>query len=129
MVYTIHLHESAMGACPSPILNPPLHLSPTPSSGFSQSTIFEFPDSYIKIALVIYFIYGNIHFCMYVKSSHPLKSSHPCLLLKNPSLSLHLCLFCCLAYRIVIIIFLNSIYIYAFAYSVGVSLSVLLCFV
>ena len=37
--------------------------------------------------------------------------SHPCLLPHSPKVcSLHLCLFCCLAYRIVITVFLNSIY-------------------
>ena len=40
------------------------------------------------------------------------KSSHPHLLPQNPKVcSLHLCLFCCLSYRIIITIFLNSIYI------------------
>ena len=41
---------------------------------------------------------------------YSLKSSYPCLLPQSPKVcSLHLCLFCCLAYRIVITIFLNSI--------------------
>ena len=41
---------------------------------------------------------------------YSLKSSHPCPLPQSPKVcSLHLCLFCCLAYRVVTI-FLNSIY-------------------
>ena len=40
-----------------------------------------------------------------------LKSSHPRLLPQTPKdCSLHLCLFCCLAYRVIVTIFLNSIY-------------------
>ena len=43
---------------------------------------------------------------------YSLKSSHPCLLPQSLKVcSLHLCLFCCLAYRIIIITFLNFIYI------------------
>ena len=39
------------------------------------------------------------------------KSSHPCLLPQSPQVcSLHLCLFCCLTYRVIVTIFLNSIY-------------------
>ena len=92
--------------CP-PHHEPPIHLPPTPSSGFPQSTSFECSTSYIKIALVIYFTYGNIHY--------PLKSYQSCLLPQNPEVfSLHLCLFCCLAYRISIIIFLNSIYMHLY---------------
>ena len=40
-------------------------------------------------------------------------TSHPRLLWQSPKVcSLHLCLFCCLAYRVVITIFLNSIYMH-----------------
>ena len=42
-----------------------------------------------------------------------LRSSHPCLLPQSPKdCSIHLCLFCCLAYKVIVIICLNSIYIY-----------------
>ena len=45
---------------------------------------------------------------------YSLKSSHPHLLPQSPKVySLHLCLFCCLAYRVIIIIFLNSIYMFS----------------
>ena len=40
-----------------------------------------------------------------------LKSSYPRLLPQSPKVcSLHLCLFCCLAYRVIVTIFLSSIY-------------------
>ena len=40
---------------------PHLHSSPSLPSGLSQCTSFECPDSCIKLGLVIYLIYGNIH--------------------------------------------------------------------
>ena len=44
---------------------------------------------------------------------HSPKSSHPLHLPQSPKdCSIHLCLFCCLAYRVIVTIFLNSIYIY-----------------
>ena len=50
------------------------------------------------------------HMVIYMFQCYSLKSSYPCLLPQSPKVcSLHLCLFCCLAYRIVITIFLNSI--------------------
>ena len=42
-----------------------------------------------------------------------LRSSHPHLLPQSPKVcSIHLCLFFCLAYRVIITIFLNSIYMH-----------------
>ena len=47
--------------------------------------------------------------CHSPKSSHPLPLPLP----QSPKVcSTHLCLFCCLAYRVIITIFLNSIYIW-----------------
>ena len=53
--------------------------------------------------------------CMiiYMFQCYSLKSSHPHLLPQSPKdCSLHLCLFCCLAYRVIITVFLNSIYMH-----------------
>ena len=48
---------------------------------------------------------------VYMFQCHSPKSSHPHPLPLSPKLrSTHLCLFCCLAYRVIIAIFLNSIY-------------------
>ena len=41
---------------------------------------------------------------------YSLKSSHPRLLPESKVFSLYLCHFCCLAYRVIITIFLNSMY-------------------
>ena len=52
-----------------------------------------------------------LHMVIYMLQSHSLKSFHPCLLPQSPKdCSLHLYLFCCLTYRVIVTIFLNSIY-------------------
>ena len=51
-----------------------------------------------------------LHMVIYIFQCYSLKLSHPHLLPHSPKVcSLHLCLFCCLAYRIFVTIFLNSI--------------------
>ena len=51
------------------------------------------------------------HMILYMFQCHSPKSSHPRPLLQSPKdCSIHLCLFCCLAYRVIITIFLNSTY-------------------
>ena len=48
---------------------------------------------------------------LYMFQCNSPKSSHPLPLPQSPKVcSLHLCLFCCLTYRVIITIFLNSIY-------------------
>ena len=84
--------------CVPPSWNPLPYPSPPHPSGLSQSTSFGCPASCIKFALVIYFTYGNIHAS--VLFSHIQKSV------------LYIYVSCCLAYRVIITIFLNSIYIY-----------------
>ena len=51
------------------------------------------------------------HMAIYMFQCYSLKSSHPWLLPQSPKVcSLYLCLFCCLEYRVILTIFLNSIY-------------------
>ena len=51
------------------------------------------------------------HMIIYMFQCYSLKSSHPRLLPQSPKdCSIHLCLVCCLTYRVIITIFLNSIY-------------------
>ena len=51
------------------------------------------------------------HVIIYMFQCHSPISSYPHPLLQSPKdCSIHLCLFCCLAYRVIITIFLNSIY-------------------
>ena len=48
---------------------------------------------------------------LFMFQCHSPKSSHPLRLPQSPKdCSTHQCLFCCLVYRVIIIIFLNSIY-------------------
>ena len=48
---------------------------------------------------------------LYMFQCHSPESSHPLLLPQSPKdCSIHLCLFCCLTYRVIVTIFLNSIY-------------------
>ena len=48
---------------------------------------------------------------IYMFQCYSLKSSHPCFLPQSSEdCCLHLCLFCCLAYRVIVTIFLNSLY-------------------
>ena len=65
----------------------------------------------------ILYLVSNIHWhfvsymIVYMFQCHSPKSSHPLPLPHSPKVrSTHLCLFCCLAYRVIITIFLNSIY-------------------
>ena len=49
------------------------------------------------------------HMIIYMFQCYSLRSSHPRLLPQSPKdHSIHLCLFCCLAYRVIVTIFLNS---------------------
>ena len=48
---------------------------------------------------------------LYMFQCHSPKSSHPLPLPQSPKVcTIHLCLFCCLVYRVIVTIFLNSIY-------------------
>ena len=59
------------------------------------------------------------HMVIYMFQCYSLKSSHPHLLPQSPKVcSLYLCLFCCLAYKVIVTIFLNSISSVQFSRSV-----------
>ena len=104
--FAIHQHESATGIHVFPILKPLPPPSPYHPSGLSQCTSPKHPASCIKFGLVIRFIYDIIHV-----QCHSPKSSHPLPLPQSPKdRSIRQCLFCCLAYRVIVTIFLNSIY-------------------
>ena len=108
MVFAIHSHESAMGAHMFPSW--PSLLLPFPShpSGSSQCTSPEHLVSCIKPVLAIYFTYDNICVSMLFSQIIPPFPSATV----SKTCSLHLCLFCCLAYRAIITIFLKYIYMH-----------------
>ena len=90
---------------------------PEPPSHFLPHTIplsrpsapapsIQYPASNLDWRFISYMI-------LYKFQHHSPKSSHPRPLPQSPKdYSIHLCLFCCLAYRVIITIFLNSIYMH-----------------
>ena len=92
--------------CPPVLKSLPLS-SPSHSSMLSQCTGFECPVSCIKLGLVIDFTYANVHVSMlFFQIIPPLPSP------RVQTSVLYICLFCCLAYRVTITIFLNFIYMH-----------------
>ena len=85
---------------------PPSHLPPHPISQGAPALSTLSHASNLDWWSISYKI-------IYVFQCHSLKSSHPHLLPQSPTVcSLHLCLFCCLAYRVIVTIFVNSIYMH-----------------
>ena len=88
---------------PEPLLPPP---SPYHPSGSSQCTSPKLPVSCIEPGLAIHFLYDIIHVLLPFSQIIPLlplpQSPKDC--------SIHLCLFWCCVYRVIITIFLNSTY-------------------
>ena len=76
----------------------PSHLAPHPIPLGHPSAP---APSCIKLGLVIHFTYDNLHVSMPFTHISP-QSPKDC--------SIHLCLFCCLTYRVIVTIFLNSKY-------------------
>ena len=107
--FAIYQHESTTGIHVFPILNPP------PSSLLSPHTIppghpsapapsIQYHASNLDWQLISYMI-------LYMFHCHSPKSSHPLPLPQSPKdCSIHQCLFCCLVYRVIVTIILNSIY-------------------
>ena len=85
----------------------PLPLSsPYHPSGLSQCTSPKHPVSSIEPRLAIHFLYDIIHVSMLFSQIIPPSPSPT----ESKVCSLHLCLFCCLAYWVIAAIFRNSIY-------------------
>ena len=81
---------------PTPYISPDHPHAPAPS--------ILYPVLNIDWQFISYMI-------VYMFQCHSPKSSHPLPLPWSPKVrSIHLCLFCCLAYRVIVTIFLNSIY-------------------
>ena len=105
MGFAIHWHESAMGVHVFPILNPPSHLPlhPIPQGHPSAPALSTLSHAWNLDWRSI------SHMVIHMFQCYSLKSSHPHFLPQSSKVcSLHLCLFCCLTYKVIITIFLNS---------------------
>ena len=110
MFFAIHSHESAMSEHVFPILHALPPPSPSHPSGSAQCTSPEHPSHTSNLE------WRSIsHMIIYIFQCYSLKSPHPRLLLQSPKVCfLHLCLLCCLAYKVTVTIFLNSIYMHQY---------------
>ena len=108
MVSAIHWHESAMVYMysPSRSLLPPL--SPSHPSGSSQCTSPEHLSHASNLGW-----WSVSPLMVYLFQCYSLRTSHPRLLPQTPKVcSIHLFFIFCFAYRFIVTIFLNSIYIF-----------------
>ena len=109
VVFAIHWHKSAMAVQVFPILNPHSHLPPHPiPQGHPSAPALSTLSHASNLDW-----WSVSHMIIYMFQCYALRSSQPRLLPLSPKdCSIHLCLFCYLAYRVIITIFLNSIYMH-----------------
>ena len=108
MVFALHSCESAMGI--HVFTHEPLtHLPPHPIPQGHPSA-----PALSTLSHASNLDWQSIpHMIIYMFQYYSLKSPHLCLLPQSPKVcTLHLCLFRCLAYRVIITIFLNSAYMH-----------------
>ena len=107
--FAIHQHESATSVHVFPILNQPSHFLSRimPLRHHSEpATSPLYPTLKLNWRFISFMI-------LYMFQCHSPKSSHPRPLLQSPKdCSIHLCLFCYLSYKVIVTIFLNSIYMH-----------------
>ena len=89
-----------------PIPNPSPTCLPIPSLDCPSAQALS-AFSRMELELAIYFTYGNIHVSMLCSQIIPPSASPT----ESKSLFFTLCLFCCLAHRVMVTTLLNSIYI------------------
>ena len=116
--FAIHWLESTMGCTCIPHAEPCSHLPPhTIPLGHPSAPAPSI--LYHALNLDWWFVSCMI---LYMFQCHSPKSSHPLPLPQSPKhCSIHLCLFCCLTFRVIVTIFLNSVSV--LVYCIGVLLS------
>ena len=105
IVFAIRQHESTMGVHEFPILNLPNTSLPIPS-------LWVIPVHQPQASCNLHQTWTGDSFLMwYYTCFNAILQNHPTLSLsQSPKVcSIHLCLFCCLAYKVIVITFLNSI--------------------
>ena len=113
MVFAIHWHESAMDLHLFPILIPLPTSLPSHPSGSSQCTSPEHLSHASNLGWS-----SASPLIVYLFQFYSLRTSHPRLLPQSPKVcSVHVCLFFCPAYRVIVTIFLNSIYMCSVPFS------------
>ena len=95
-----------MGVYKLSILYPPPTSHPISSLWIIPVHQPKHPVSYIEHRLALHFLHDSIHVSMPFSQIIPPSPSPS----EYKIRSIHLCLFCCLTYRIIITIFLNSVY-------------------
>ena len=106
--FAIYQHESTTGIHVFPILNPPPSFLPVPS-------LWVVPVHQPQASSIMHRTWtgDSFHIWYYTFQCHFPKSSHPLPLPQSPKdCSIHQCLFCSLVYRVIVTIFLNSIYMH-----------------
>ena len=102
--FAVYSHESAMD----------LHVFPIPPTSVSTRSPWVFPVR--KVQALVSCIQSGLAICFTVHIIHVLmlfsRNIPPSPPTESKSLSVHLCLFFCFAYRVIITIFLNSIYMH-----------------
>ena len=107
--FAIHQHESTTSAHVSHYPDTPSHLPP-------HSIPLNCPRAPTLSALLhaLNLHWSSVsHMIIYMFQCYAVKSSHRCPLPHSPKVcSWHQCLFCCLAYRIIVTVFLKSMYMH-----------------
>ena len=105
--FAIYQHESATGIHVFPILNPPPTSFPVPS-------LWVISVHQPQASSIMHWTWtgDSFHIWYYTCFNAILPNlPHPLPLPQSPKdCSIHQCLFCCLVYRVIVTIFLNSIY-------------------
>ena len=103
----IDMNQPWVYMCPHP--EPPSHLPPHPIPLGRPSA--PVPST---LSHTLNLDWRSVsHMVTYMFQCFSLKSPHPHLLPQSPKVcSLYLCLFCCLAYKVIVTIFLNFIYMH-----------------